>query len=233
MARMDEIQVSAHEDPAGEAPWAMQLGVRVEKSCPPTHTEVCEAAATAVAVLLADPRAAAGGEWHPMVQRWLAGRIRKHTRRARGAAWDRAQHPDGVTVERGSAQVRAFVPGPVDQVPRDLARLQLSGLDLADPEPRRAVPVEPDGPVVVSLRATDRLTTGKAAAAAGHAAQLAAMAMDPARLEAWVAAGCTVAVEHVDATRWAQLCADAPVAVADAGYTEVEPGTVTATARWA
>lgn len=210
----------------------MQLVVRVEKSCPPTHTEVCEATAAAVAALLADPRAAAGGEWYPRVRRWTAGRIRKHARRARGAAWARASRLDGVTVERGSAQVRAFVPGPVDQVPRDLARLQLSGLDLDDPAPRHAVAVEAGGPVVVSLRSADRLTTGKAAAAAGHAAQLAGMAMDPARLEAWVSAGFGVAVEHVEQARWAELCDTAPVVVADAGFTEVDPGTVTATARW-
>ena len=57
--------ISGHEDPEGEAPWAMQLVARVEKALPPTHIAICEAAATSVVRLLADTRSQPGGEWFP------------------------------------------------------------------------------------------------------------------------------------------------------------------------
>src|SRR5262245_46624693 len=106
----------------------MQLVARAEKASPPAHGAVWEAAATAVAALLTDPRAAdPEGEWHPFVARWEAGRIRKVTRRARGVRWTDAQDLPGVTVDVNGAQVRAFVPGSVDEVPPEIAKLQVAG----------------------------------------------------------------------------------------------------------
>ncbi|WP_110004910.1 hypothetical protein [Geodermatophilus normandii] len=122
-------------DPPGEAPWAMQLVVRVERTAPPTRTAACSAAAVAVVRLLADERALPGGEWHPRVRRWTDGAIRKHCRRARGAAWARVGALPGVTVSSAGAEVRALVPSALDEIPRDVAKLQLSGSELDDPAP--------------------------------------------------------------------------------------------------
>ncbi|MBM7806531.1 hypothetical protein JOD57_002368 [Geodermatophilus bullaregiensis] len=222
-----------HADPEGQAPWAMQLVACVGRSAPPTRTAVCEAAAVAVVRLLADARSRAGGEWHPQVRRWTDGRIRKHCRRARGAAWERVGELPGVTAEVAGARVRALVPTALDELPREVARLQLSGSELEDPDVRELVDPAPGGPVVVSICPEPFLPLGKAAAAAGHAAQVTAMRMPAQRLAAWSAAAFPVVVEHPAAARWAQLRAEAPVAIVDAGFTVVTPGTCTALARWA
>lgn len=229
---MGVMDAAEHTDPPDEAPWAMQLVVHVPKDAPPSRTAVCEAAARAVVALLHDPRAAA--EWEPAITRWTDGRIRKHVRRAtRPAAWDRAAALPGVTVEHDGARVRAFVPCPTDAVPRDVGRLQLTGTELPDPAPVAHADPVPDGPLVVSLNTPEQMPAGKAAAAAGHAAQLAALAMPADRRARWAAAGFPVVVEHPDAGRWAALVASAPVRVVDAGFTVVAPGTTTALARWA
>ncbi|NEM09001.1 peptidyl-tRNA hydrolase [Geodermatophilus normandii] len=221
------------EDPPGEAPWAMQLVVRVERSAPPTRTAACAAAAVAVVRLLADDRALPGGEWHPQVRRWTDGAIRKHCRRARGVAWERVEALPGVTVSAAGAEVRALVPTGLDALPREVDRLQLSGSELDDPDVLRKVDPVPGGPVVVSLCPEPFLPLGKAAAACGHAAQLTAMRMPARRLATWSAAGFPVVVEHPDVARWTRLRPQAAVEVVDAGFTVVAPGTSTALARWA
>ncbi|MDG4829624.1 hypothetical protein O7627_09950 [Solwaraspora sp. WMMD1047] len=212
----------------------MQLVIRLDRAAPPGHTPVCEAAARAVVRLVADERCRPGGSWGGEVTRWLAGRIRKHARRAKGAAWERVQELPGVTVNHAGAQVRAVVPTSLDAVPHQLAKLQLQGLDLADEPTARhsAIDAEPAGPVVVSITPEPVLSTGKAAAAAGHAAQIAWMTMPDDRRAVWAAAGFAVRVEHPAAERWRSLRARAQVTVTDAGLTDVQPGTVTALARW-
>jgi hypothetical protein len=225
--------VVEHADPAGEAPWAMQLVVRVERDDRPTRTAVCEATGAAVVRLLADERALPGGEWSAAVQRWFDGSIRKHCRRARGAAWRRASDLPGVTASVAGAQVRAFVPSSTAAIPEPIRKLQLSGSELDDPDARPVVDPRPGGPLVVSIAPEPFLPLGKAAAATGHAAQLAAMSMPAERLAGWAAAGFPVLVEHPDAGRWAALVPVAQVHVVDAGFTVVAPGTRTALARWA
>jgi peptidyl-tRNA hydrolase len=211
----------------------MQLVVRVERTAPPTRSAVCAAAAVAVVRLLADDRALPGGEWHPRVRRWTDGAIRKHCRRARGVAWARVGALPGVTVSVAGAEVRALVPSALDEIPRDVAKLQLAGSELEDPDALGAVDPVPGGPVVVSVCPEPFLPLGKAAAACGHAAQLTAMRMPAPRLAAWSAAGFSVAVEHPDVARWTRLRPQAGVEVVDAGFTVVAPGTSTALARWA
>ena len=55
----------------------------------------------------------------------------------------RAQVPDGVTVERDGAEVRAYVPGPLDEAPEALVKLQI-----------RSTPLDEIDPVAVLPRAT-------------------------------------------------------------------------------
>jgi peptidyl-tRNA hydrolase len=138
-----------------------------------------------------------------------------------------------VTVTVSGVEARAFVPCPVDAIPEAVARLQLQAFDLDDPAPLPVVDPVPGGPLVVSICPDPVLPTGKAAAAAGHAAQLARMRMPADRVAGWAGTGFAVVVEHPGADRWIEVLWDAPVVVADAGYTVVSPGTVTAVARWA
>jgi peptidyl-tRNA hydrolase len=208
--------------------FALPLVVRVERAEPPARTDALEAAAVAVLTLLTDPRSAGDGEWAAAVAAWVDARIRKVVRRARGAEWRRAEALDGITVTRGSAQVRVFPPVPVDDWPRDLARLQVAGTELADPRP---LPAPAPGVPVLWLNPDLELTAGKAMAQVGHAAQLGLYALDPATARRWKADGFPLAVRTAEPTRWADLLRrDLPV-VRDGGFTEVAPGTCTAVAE--
>lgn len=198
----------------------MQLALRIEKAAPPSHLAICEAAAMAVVRLLADPRSAPGGEWHDAVAGWEARRIRKVARRARGARWEALAGLPGVLVDHDGALARAFVPGPVTEVPPEIAKLQVGGTDL----PRDDEPKPPPEPpyALVSLNPGVTMTTGKAAAQCGHAAQL----LLRARGE-WPG----LRVRVLEAGDWDRTVAEADVAVRDGGFTEVAPGTMTAVAR--
>lgn len=224
--------VGPHRDAPDEAPWAMQLVMRIEKADPPARTALCRAAALACVRLLDDERAQ-DGDWQPLVQRWLDGRIRKHARRARGAAWEKVQLLDGVTASVPGGEVRAFVPCSTAAIPKDIAKLQLAGTEPEDPDAVAALEPVPGGPLVVAITPEPFLPLGKAVAAAAHAAQISTWEMPEARFESWRAAGFPVDVEHPDAVRWRHLRSVAPVQVLDGGFTVVTPGTCTAVARWA
>lgn len=219
--------------PAGEDPrdlrvqFVLPLVVRVERADPPTRTDALEGAALAVLSLLTDPRAGGDGEWASAVGAWTDARIRKVVRRARGAEWRRAEALDGITVTRGGAEVRVFPPVPLDGWPRDLARLQVSGTDLDDPQPP---PAPGPGTPVLWLNPELEMTAGKAMAQVGHAAQL-ALASPGGR--DWAAAGFPLAVRTATAAHWRELLAGDHPVVRDAGFTEVAPGTCTAIAELA
>lgn len=216
--------MSEYRDPPGEAPWAMPIVVRAEKGAEPTAAAVAEAAATAVVQLLDDPRSV-DGEWHEEVQRWLDGRIRKVARRARGSRWDAAAELPGVTVSHAGAQVRAFVPGPTDAVPPQIAKLQVAGLDLEPGTPASAAPC------ILPIAVTPHVTMSplKAAVQVAHAAQLALALAD---VDGWRATGFGVRLVRPDVEGWARLSASARVVVRDAGFTEIPPDTQTAIALW-
>lgn len=220
------MPVGGDTEPFDDPPWAMQLAVRVEKTSPPAHGAVCEAAATAVVRLLTDPRATdPRGEWHARVRRWESGRIRKVTRRGRGIRWREAAEMPGVTVDHAGAQVRAFVPGPVDQVPPPLAKMQVAGLELVREEPK---PPPPAPYAALVFNPDVPMSTGKSAAQAGHAAHLLLRNGPAADVAAWTEAGAPV---HLLAgASWRECLRHATVAVRDGGFTEVPPGTMTALA---
>jgi peptidyl-tRNA hydrolase len=207
----------------------MQIVLRLERKDVPTRTQLLEAAAAAVVTLIADARGRPGGPWEPSVQSWVDGRIRKIVRRARGAKWDATAELDQVEVDRGGAQVRAFLPGQMDAVPDPLAKLQLTGSE--PPELGEPANLDPAG-VTILVSPEVAMSIGKTAAQCGHAAQLAWRAMTPSRRSDWADAGFPVRVEHPDRARWAELAATAPATVTDAGFTEIAPGTVTTLATW-
>jgi peptidyl-tRNA hydrolase len=193
-------------------------GGRVEVNT--ARTPVLESAAAAALAVCLDPRARPGGEWHDAVAVWVATQIRKIARRARGAHWAAVQELPGVTWEVDGAQARALLPGPVDDVPRVVSRLQIGGTELEPDDPGPPA----SGVPVIWVNAALRLTVGKAAAQVGHASMLYAAARGLTAVPRF-------AVRDAAGDRWAQLCAAVgsgeAVAVRDAGFTEVAPGTIT------
>jgi peptidyl-tRNA hydrolase len=212
--------VNGYEDPEDEPAWAMQVVMRVEKGAPPSHLVVCEAAAMAVVALLTDPRSAPGGEWHEAVATWESRRIRKVVRRARGVRWEALDALPGVLVDHEGALARAFVPGPVTEVPVEVSRLQVGGTDLERDDEPKPPPAPPYA--LVGLNPGVTMTTGKAAAQCGHAAHLLLRT-----LGAWPGRR----VRVVEPAGWRQAVAEADAVVRDGGFTEVAPGTMTAVAR--
>jgi hypothetical protein len=206
-------------------PWSLSLVVRVERDPVPTRTDVLVAAARAVVLLLDDPRTTdPDGELHAAVRTWRDRRIRKICRRARGTRWERTAELPHVEATSGDAAVRVFAPHPRDEVPALLKPLQVGGLDLTDPEDL-AVP-GPDGRLTIRLTPGVAMSTGKAAAQVGHAAQLAFEQLPAGLVDPWRTAGFPLRV----VTGAPVLPPAGRVDVRDGGFTEVAPGTVTASA---
>ncbi len=211
-----------------EAPqFVLPLVVRIERAGPPGRTDALETAARAVLTLLADERARGEGEWARAVRDWQDARIRKVVRRARGAEWRRAEALPGITLTGKAAEVRVFPPVPLDGWPKDLARLQVSGTDLDDPEPPGdAAPGMP----VIWFNPGLAMSAGKAMAQAGHGAQLAWWELAEGERNAWRDAGFPLAVRTATAGLWSELTASGLPVVRDAGFTEIAPGSATVVA---
>lgn len=222
-----------------EQVWAMPIVLRMEKARPPSRTPLLEAAATAALAVCSHDEARPDGSWYEPLHAWTSGHIRKVARRARGAHWEAVQRLDGVTVEVGGAQVRALLPCRVGELPREVARLQISGSDVPTDEPG----APPGDRPLLSLNPEVTMSAGKSAAQVGHATMLLAALLEKPRLAEWAAQGYRCAVRTADRDSWARWTAEADqprrawtehgtVAVRDAGFTEIDPGTITVLARW-
>ncbi|RZU19373.1 peptidyl-tRNA hydrolase [Kribbella rubisoli] len=212
----------------------LTLVVRVEKNARPAQTDALETAARAVLAILADERSFGEGEWAEAMTSWQDDRIRKIVKRSRGAEWRRAEALPGITVhgrgvgaeepEAAAAQVRVFPPTPIDVVPAEIANLQVSGTDFVDA--RELPPVEAGVPVLW-VNPELEMSSGKAMAQCGHAAQLAWWALSDEARKEWEAADFALAVRTATSAQWTQLLRSGLPVVQDAGFTEIEPGSRT------
>lgn len=164
-------------------------------------------------------------EWRPAIDAWDGQRIRKVVRRARGAAWERAGELPCLEIEHGSAQVRVYPPVRTDDWPPELAKLQVGGTELDDPD----LPGLPEaGDPLILLTPHAQLSAGKAMAQAGHAAQLGWRAATKRQRRAWADREFALSVRTASVDGWRRaLELNLPV-VHDGGFTEVAPGTMTA-----
>ena len=237
---LDDDQVPADREEAGEDIRAMQLILRMERDRP---------------AVLASARWPWPGERDRAVpgrarragrgvvrrgHRLLPGHIRKVTRRARAGHWAAVDELPGITLPSDGTEVRALLPGPVADLDKRVARLQVGGTDAPVDEP---LPVERRRRLLpVCIPPEPAMTLGKPMAQAGHAGMIAAALLagdDPAR-SGLVAAGLPVrstggrrrnGQAAGRGRRSREAWADRLVAVRDAGFTEIDPGTITVIAR--
>ncbi len=208
-------------EPGAVDEWVLPLVVRIERDSPPTRTDALEAAALAVLSMVTTDEP----DWVDAVRAWDGSRIRKVVRRARGAEWRRAADLPGLTVLRGSAEVRVYPPVPVDAWPPELAKLQVGGTELADPE--SPPPAEAQVPLIVVSPEVE-MSAGKAMAQVGHAAQLGWRSLPRRKRTAWRDAGFPLAVRTASPRQWRAALDGGAAVVHDAGFTEVAPGSATA-----
>lgn len=222
--------MSISGNPDSEVIWSMPIVMLVDKQAPASVTELCEASARAVVMLLADPRSAEG-PWAEAVGQWKQGRIRKVVRRARTSTQFSQLHSlAGVTVASSSptALARAFLPCPVDSLPPELKKLQVSGSeppDLGYPQSQ--------GFVSIYLNPDLEMSVGKKAAQVSHAAQLAYEEMNSDERSFWAQSNFSLQVIHSRSAKFfAEMKDNSKVQVVDAGFTEIPAGSMTAVARY-
>jgi peptidyl-tRNA hydrolase len=117
-----------------------------------------------------------------------------------------------------------FPPVPLDEVPKDLAKLQVTGTDLEDPE--ELPPLEP-GVRVLWVNPGLTMSTGKTMAQVGHGAHLAWLSLSTRARNAWAASDFALSVRTATPPLWNDLLRSGLPVVQDAGFTEVEPGSCT------
>ncbi|MFG3404957.1 peptidyl-tRNA hydrolase [Streptomyces sp. NPDC048142] len=226
--------MTSNDTPAPESPFhsgptdrdqaqqfVLPLVLHLEKTDPPARTDALRTAARAVLTILSDERSTGEGEWAGAIRNWEDARIRKVVRRARGAEWRKAATLPGITVTGEHAEVRVFPPIPLDGWPKELAKLQVSGTELDDPEPPAAP--GPAGPVLW-LNPELEMSAGKTMAQVGHGAQLAWWELGDTERTAWREAGFPLSVATATPESWRELTASGLPVVRDAGFTEIAPG---------
>lgn len=187
-----------------------------------THEQMVEAAALAsVAAWFAEPDA-------PVWEEWLSGAFAKTVRRARPVEVEKVQPYVVAAIRVGDAEAFAMLPHDKATLPREVAKLQVSGLDAERTGWTEPAGLPPGAPTLV-INADAGMTTGKTCAQAAHG--LFAWALSQKRilpLEDWAAANMPFAIREVDRVEFERLRAcGAVVVIEDAGHTEVDPGTAT------
>lgn len=218
--------ISAHADPEGESPWALQCVVNEAHEF--TVNELSQALAHAVLNFLEEAKT--NDEWTKAVERWKLGRIRKILRRARNAKWDKLANEEGVTTVFNGIEIRVFVPSAMDAIPSNIKKCQVSGITAKENE---YIKTSFKGAFlsIMSNRSLE-MSPGKSAVACAHVAQLMAEKLTAEDYSIWKEEGFPIWTSTLGKVEpWIDNFAD--VVIHDGGLTEVEPGSITAIGIWA
>ncbi|WP_207345672.1 peptidyl-tRNA hydrolase [Arthrobacter sp. E3] len=179
---------------------------------------IAAAALASVQAFMRDPD-------NPDWQQWATGAFAKSVRRADAKMFARvlAAFPEHVLSTVGQASAIGLPPMPAAELPKLLAKLQVSGTTLPTGDPL------PPQPLNIALNASLDMSTGKAAAQAAHALFAWVLESKPAVVEAWAADGFPVGILELPAKEFRKgLRKSAGPVIQDAGRTEIEPGSTTA-----
>ncbi|GAA1475228.1 aminoacyl-tRNA hydrolase [Corynebacterium felinum] len=205
---------------------AMQIVVHIPKTFPPRRSDVLAAVGSAVLKVCLDPSVAHAGCARSSLLQWYGHRIRKVTRRARGAAWQQVHEVPGFGATVNQASAFACFPTATSQVYPQVRKLQIRGTDLPADSP-----APPEEGVVVYVDASLGMSLGKAAAQVGHAVMFFAAEQSPRLCWEWSQRGFAVSVREVTGSVFSSLVdVDSGVVVRDAGLTEIAPNSVTCVA---
>lgn len=193
--------------------------LRIDKEDPSTEDEgVSAVARAAVIAYLQDPH---NEDW----QTWATQNFAKSVRRANPKMFAKVleMFPEQMLSEVGKAQAVGLPPLPADNLPKLIAKLQVSGTELPKSDEVLIAPV------TIMLNKSLGMSTGKAAAQAAHALFAWLTETPGLGIESWLKAHAPVAVRHLPKNEFEELSATAsgPV-IEDAGRTEIEPGSTTA-----
>ena len=193
--------------------------LRIDKEDPSSEDEGLSAVArAAVIAYLQDPQ-------NPDWQQWASQAFAKSVRRANPKMFAKVleMFPEQMVSEVGKAQAVGLPPLPAADLPKLIAKLQVSGTQL--PKADEVL----DAKINIVLNKSLEMSTGKAAAQAAHAL-FAWLTEAPAEsVEAWLQSHAPVGIRHLPRKDFEQLSRQAagPV-IQDAGRTDIEPGSVTA-----
>ena len=189
------------------------------------HEDVVMACATASVKALLFTRE------NPAWDEWLSGPFTKSVRRATITQFDDALEWVAAAAQVGDVQTVALPPMAYDDFPKCVAKTQVQGTDY----PRRGSwDPHPDllhhDPMVV-INPNVEMTTGKMAAQVAHGLMASVLRYGKMDLSKWMERGlpwgCFVCTEQ----EWDVYVKRCPIHIEDAGFTEVEPGTLTVVAR--
>ncbi|POH72101.1 peptidyl-tRNA hydrolase [Arthrobacter glacialis] len=177
------------------------------------------------AAALASAQAFLRDRENPDWRLWASGAFGKTVRRADAKVFAKvlAAFPEHVLATVGEASAVGLPPMPAAELPKLLAKLQVSGTQLPPGEPL------PPQPLSIVLNASLEMSTGKACAQAAHALFAWVLESKPAAVEAWAADGFPLGVLELPAKEFHKGARkSAGPVIQDAGRTEIEPGSTTA-----
>lgn len=157
---------------------------------------------------------------------WTSGRIRKIVKRAKASAWNKVVELPHFAGNYEGTQVIAFAPMRISEQPKELKKLQVTGLNSELTAP---MPADGTAHLLVKVNASLGMSTGKLVAQVGHAVQLFLAYGEKDQILDWNSTGSRLRVikaENLSET------AISGIVVHDAGFTEVPSGSLTATAEY-
>lgn len=166
--------------------------------------------------------------WHP----WITRRFAKSVRRARPGPFAQVEALAAAQATVGEARALAFLPTTYDDLDPTVAKMQVAATELPRagwaPVPAQRTSLNP---LVAINEEAAVMSTGKTAAQAAHGLFGWYLRLPAADRATWVDRGQPFDVIGLKGDNFAAMAATALVTIADAGFTEIKPGTETVAVR--